>query len=223
MKKILLFLFIFLLIPSVLAQNYPSLQGFVTDQADIFNSEEESQLTQFLNFIEENTTVEIAVVTVLSLEGIPLETYAFELADTKGIGKQDVDNGLLLLIAPTERQYRFEVGYGLEGSLPDILVSRIGEQHFSSTFPEEHYFEGVYGALQDISSILQGNEEVMSQYSSQASPFSFFLVLFILLFVLIIFGRRFGPAIFIPGGRHSGGFGGFGGGGFGGGGSSGKW
>ena len=228
MKKSLLFLILlFLVIPLVVAVDYPTLRGFVTDGADLFNAEEEAQLIQLLTFIEENTTVEIAVITVSSLEGLPIETYSIELATKEGIGKKDIDNGMLLLIAPTERQYRFEVGYGLEGTLPDILVSRIGQHHFASTFPEEKYFEGVFGAIQDISQVLQGNEEVVSQYSQDTYKFWFYLAIFIIFFVVMILGRRFsGPGVFIPGGRHSGGsggFGGFGGGGFGGGGSSGRW
>ena len=128
-----------LLITPILAVDYPNLNDFVTDEANIISPEYEQQIEQLAKAIEQETTVEIAIVTVLSLEGLTKEQYALELFEKEGIGKEDKDNGLLILVALEEREYRVEVGYGLEGSIPDASKVSLGTKILEPNFKENEF------------------------------------------------------------------------------------
>ncbi len=124
-KGILILLILLFLSPPACAVNYPQLQGFVTDNANMIDPAYAYDISQLAAKIEQETTVEIAVVTIESLEGESMEMYAVKLFEQAGIGKKDKDNGLLILVAKEEREYRFEVGYGLEGTENRIAVERM--------------------------------------------------------------------------------------------------
>jgi len=235
MKKYILILLILLFLsPAASAVNYPQLRGFVTDNANMIDPAYANNIAQLAAKIEQETTVEIAVVTVESLEGETKEMYAVKLFEQAGIGKKDKDNGLLILVAKQEQEYRFEVGYGLEGTITDSMKVNIGDRIIVPNFKNGEYGKGIYESMLVIEELLKGNEEVISKYSmsqtqSQEIPawiqFLFFGV-FILFAILSTMGRRknsggyYGGYGGVGGGGFGGGFGrgGFGGGGFGGGG-----
>src|SRR3989338_777496 len=106
----LYFLIILLFAASAYALEFPKLTNYVTDNANVIDDSYESEINSKLSKIELNTTVEIAVVTVESLQGSDIETFAVELFKKAGIGKKDINNGLLILVAPNEHKYRIEVG-----------------------------------------------------------------------------------------------------------------
>jgi len=235
MKKYILILLILLFLsPAASAVNYPQLRGFVTDNANMIDPAYANNIAQLAAKIEQETTVEIAVVTIESLEGESKEMYAVKLFEQAGIGKKDKDNGLLILVAKQEQEYRFEVGYGLEGTITDSMKVNIGDRIIVPYFKNGEYGKGIYESMLVIEELLKGNEEVISKYSmsqtqSQEIPawiqFLFFGV-FILFAILSTMGRRknsggyYGGYGGVGGGGFGGGFGrgGFGGGGFGGGG-----
>ncbi len=222
-KYILILLTLLFLSPAACAVNYPQLRGFVTDNANMIDPAYANNIAQLAAKIEQETTVEIAVVTIESLEGESKEMYAVKLFEQAGIGKKDKDNGLLILVAKQEREYRFEVGYGLEGTITDSMKVNIGDRIIVPNFKNGEYGKGIYEAMLVIEDLLQGNEEVISKYKmsqtqSQEIPawiqFIFFGI-FILFGILSTMGRRRNGGGYYG---HSGGFGGgFGGGGFGGG------
>lgn len=224
-------LILLLIIIPVLAVSYPKLTDFVTDNADIISPEYEQKITELAKQIEQNTTAEIAVVTINSLEGISKEQYALELFEQAGIGKEDKDNGLLILVALEERQYRFEVGYGLEGSIPDASKVNIGIRIIEPNFKQGEYGKGIYESLVVVKGMLENDPEIISKYQSQYYPqrrastikLWFYLFFFFLFFISGFLGRRRGRGfmfipLFLPGARggFSGGVGGFGSSGFGG-------
>ena len=92
-----------------------------------------------LRDVEQQTTAEIAVVTVPSLDGMTVEEYASRLFKAWGIGKKGRDNGVLVLVAPTEHKMRIEVGYGLEAVLPDGLAGQIVRTECLPRFKEGDY------------------------------------------------------------------------------------
>ena len=165
-KPIILLLVASFLAVSVFGATYPKLNDFVTDNANIIDSQNKAAIAELAKEIEQKTTVEVAVVTIPSLEGLDIETYAVELFEKAGIGKKDLNNGLLILIALDERKYRIEVGYGLEGTLPDVLAMQIGTNIFTPNFRNNEYGKGVYDALVVIKGYLENNEEVISKYKS---------------------------------------------------------
>jgi uncharacterized protein len=217
-----------LLIPIVSAVDFPVLNDFVTDQADIISPEYEQQITSLAKQIEQETTVEIAVVTVQSLEGLSKEDYSMQLFEKYGLGKEDVDNGLLVLVSMDEREYRVEVGYGLEGLIPDASKVTLGTRILEPNFKEGEFGKGIYEMLIAVQGILNGEEEVLSQYRSsylqQSRSFfsSWIYWLFLISIISSIFNKKgqknrfmFIP-LFLPGSRWNGGSGGFGSSGFGG-------
>jgi len=116
--------------PSALAQQkkFPNYTGHVNDFANVLDQQTKEKLELWLTNFESMTGTQIAVVTVTSLEGRPIEEYANELYRAWGIGAktgEHKDKGALLLIAIQDRRTRLEVGYGLEGDLPDGLAGEI--------------------------------------------------------------------------------------------------
>ncbi len=107
------------------AQEFPAPKGKVNDFANLLKPEDRATLEEVVAEVERDTTAEIAVVTVATLGGKPVEEYANRLFSEWGIGKKGRDNGVLILIARDDREMRIEVGYGLEGVLPDGLAGAI--------------------------------------------------------------------------------------------------
>ncbi len=109
-------------------ESFPSYTGHVNDFANILDEQTRKKLELWLTNFEKKTGTQIAVVTVTSLEGRPIEEYANELYRAWGIGAktgENKDKGALLLVAVEDRKTRLEVGYGLEGDLPDGLAGEI--------------------------------------------------------------------------------------------------
>jgi uncharacterized protein len=98
---------------------FPKLTGRVVDAANILPPDEEARLTQKLEALEKQSRRQLVVATVPSLEGYEISDYGYQLGRAWGIGQKGTNDGAILLIAPTERKVRIEVGYGLEGTLTD--------------------------------------------------------------------------------------------------------
>jgi len=143
---------------------FPPPTGVVLDEAGVLDPSQEASLTAFIRGIEQATTAEIAVVLPSSLQGLPIEMYGIELAEYLKVGKKDIDNGLILIIAPNERKWRFEVGYGLEGSLTDTTVKLIGED-MVPFLRDSDYLGAITNSLNAVSGILQQDPTVVSKYS----------------------------------------------------------
>ena len=112
---------------------FPPHDGYVNDFASVLADTDETYLEDYLRTLERDTSAEVAIATVTSLDGVTIEEYANRLFAEWGIGKKQRDNGVLLLVAVRDRQVRIEVGYGLEPILPD---GRAGEIIRTSIVPE---------------------------------------------------------------------------------------
>ena len=121
----------------------PKPAGRVTDLAGIIDAATEADLDRQLDQLEQKTSSEIAVVTVTSLDGVPIDDYAVRLFKAWGVGQAKTDNGVLVLVAPNEREMKIEVGYGLEGILPDGLAGQIIRENFTPRFRENDYSGGI--------------------------------------------------------------------------------
>ncbi len=120
---------------------------YVVDLAGIINDDVEYRLNGYLQELEQKTTAQFIILTIQSLEGESLEEFSIATAhDTWKLGQKGKDNGLLLLVSLQDRKYRFEVGYGLEGILPDSLVGSIGRQFLVPYFKKGDYSTGIYTA-----------------------------------------------------------------------------
>ena len=127
--------------------NYPEPIGYVNDFANIIPDDTQAQLETTLQDYEVKTTNEVVVVTVSSLEGNDIESYAVGLARKWGVGKEGKDNGVVILVAPNEREVRIEVGYGLEGVLPDGKAGEIIRKDIIPRFKEGNMPEGIVAGV----------------------------------------------------------------------------
>lgn len=233
------------------ALEVPPLTGPVQDTAGLLSQSEKQDLEEYLLALDRQTGVQIAVLTIPSLEGESLEDFSMKTAETWKLGQAEEDNGALLLVALAERAIRIETGYGLEGTLTDAKSGLIIRQVIAPRFRAERYGQGIIEAVRNMAGIATGNEEIVSEKvrnpdEENSGGNMAGLIFFILFFLLMrgglgkrggllgalflgsmLGGRRGGSSGFGGGGFSGGGFGGGGfsggGGGFGGGGASGGW
>jgi uncharacterized protein len=166
--------------------------GFVNDYANIFTADQKSNLENTIRAFNASTTNEIAVVTIKSLQGDYIENYAVQLFKEWGIGTKKSDNGVLLLIALDDRKMRIEVGYGLEGALPDSVAAKIIRDDLTPQFKNADYYGGVTLAIGNIMKATQGEyvskEESLNPDSiySFLETFVFFVVIILQVFVSLL-------------------------------------
>lgn len=231
MKKLfkigLLFLF---LIPSFcFSLEIPKLNSYINDDTNTLKTSQKNELELLLENFDKETSNQIVVLIINSLENEALEDYSIKVAEKNKIGQEEKDNGLLLLIAKEDRAIRIEVGYGLEGYVTDAKSSYIIRNIITPEFQEENYYQGIKKGLGEIIKLSNDanylNNEVTEE-EEQEVPVILQIIFFIIFAIVII---RHPWLLLFLGGRGgsggSGGFGGFkgGGGGFGGGGGSGRW
>ena len=119
-------------------------EGYVTDLAGVIGAEKKARLEALCTEVEQKTGAQLAIVTVRSLDGESVETYAVDLFKQLGIGGKKDNRGVLLLVAPSDRKYRIEVGYGLEPVINDARAGDAGRAMVPSLR------QGDYGAAIEI-------------------------------------------------------------------------
>jgi len=214
----------------------PRADGYVTDRAGLLPPSAKENLETTLRAFEEKTSNQVVVATFPSLEGDSLEDFSMRLAETWKAGQKRRDNGVIFLIFKNDRKMRVEVGYGLEGVLPDALAGQIISQVVAPYFRKGDYTNGILAGTNAIMKATQGEFKGVPRKKNTPDAGKVLIILVIFIFFHIwvranskhIGGRRGGYGGFLPIGgrsRSGGGFGGFsgGGGGFGGGGASGGW
>jgi uncharacterized protein len=173
----------------------PKATGRITDLAGVIDAATEAELDRRLDQIEQQTSSEIAVATIASLEGNSVEDYANRLFKEWGVGQAKQDNGVLVLIAVGDREMRIEVGYGLEGVLPDGLAGEIIRDDFTPRFKENDYSGGIRAGVTRVADIVEKHQvltpEELAKFngSSFAETVPYLIVIpFFGLFVTIGFG-----------------------------------
>ncbi|OGO17872.1 MAG: hypothetical protein A2Z02_01275 [Chloroflexi bacterium RBG_16_48_7] len=160
MKKAILALALALLILPfatgiALAVTYPDYQGYVNDFAGLLPADNRTQLETQLARLDKDTTVQIAVVTINSLEGNTVEEYAVALFEKWKIGQKGKDNGILLLVAKEDRKLRIEVGYGLEAIITDGRAGRIRDNDILPYFKKDDYTQGIVRGVNALESYVR--------------------------------------------------------------------
>jgi uncharacterized protein len=153
------------------AADIPFLTGRVTDNAQILSPEVNRLLSDSLKMHEHRTTNQVAVLTIPTLEGESIEDYANRVFNEWKLGQKGKDNGVLILIVPSEKRMRIEVGYGLEGTLTDLVASRIIQYIMTPRFREGDYDGGITEGVLAVISILEGGyvEEAAGLIGDDAS------------------------------------------------------
>lgn len=130
--------------------------AFVNDYTSTLSSDQIANLNQKIEAFKEETSNEIAVAIISDLNGDTIENYAVKLFEEWQIGQADVDNGILLLISLNDRMMRIEVGYGLEGALPDAYSYQIINNILKPAFRQNDYYGGIDKAISSIMSATFG-------------------------------------------------------------------
>lgn len=192
----LLFGFSLLCYPVSAAVVAPTDAFYVYDGAQVLSEETEQYILKHSRELDVKTGAQIVVVTVPSLEGAALEEYATDLFRQWGIGAAEKNNGLLLLCAVEDRQFRVEVGYGLEGDLPDGKTGRMQDAYIIPLLSEDKFDEGIkngYTAfLQEVSAVYDVTitGDVAISYEDEADEMPLILCVMVS-FGLSILGNQF--------------------------------
>ncbi len=227
---------------------FPALTGRVVDEASVLDVTARAALTEALASFESKTTNQIVVVTLKSLQGTSVEDYGYQLGRRWQIGQKDKNNGALLIVAPSERKVRIEVGYGLEGTLTDAISKFIIETSILPRFKVGDFSGGIKRGTEDIIQVLSGDAEEwqrrvaqnsspdVTRTDSKASIWPAIVLVLVGVGLLIFCATRGGAIcqgilqllfLMLLSGRHGSSRGGSswsgGGGSFGGGGASGSW
>ncbi len=133
---------------------------YVVDLAGVIDANSQARLNTMLRDLEARTTTQVVVLTLNSLEGEPIEDFSHQTAVKWGIGQKGKDNGVLLTVAVQDHKYRIEVGYGLEGDLPDSLVGSIGRQYLVPSFRQGDFAGGITAAVTEITNTISGGKGV---------------------------------------------------------------
>jgi len=136
----------------------PFLSGRVTDNAEILTAGMRRTLTERLKSHEDTTGNQIVVLTIPSLDGGNIEEYASSVFGTWKLGRKGKDNGVLIIVVPNDRRMRIEVGYGLEGTLTDLVAGRIIRNIMAPRFKEGDFDGGLEAAVNVIIGTLEGKE-----------------------------------------------------------------
>jgi uncharacterized protein len=233
----------------VFAANFPALTGRIVDQANVIPAATRAALEPKLVDLEQKSGIQLVVATVASLDGQEIEPYANELFRAWKLGEKTKNNGVLLLVAPSEHKVRIEVGYGLEGTLTDALSKIIITNAMAPRFKVGDFGGGVSRGVDDIITVLttdssewQKRPSLRLDHQQNTDPVSWLLiaiVIGVIIFSIVSPGFRWfalnmlmnvvfssggsrGGGGFSSGGSSDGGFSG-GGGSSGGGGASGSW
>lgn len=246
-KTVLLFIGLCAALSSF-AQNIPAPPDpprLVNDFAHLLSDAQAERLEQKLDNYNDTTSTQIAIVTIETLDGAEVGSYAAELGEKWGVGTKKNHNGLVILVAKKERKVTIRTGYGVEEKIGSIICDRIIHEQLTPNFKAGDYYEGFDEATDVIMQRLSGtftDKGAKGRGNNVGSPiWVIVLIIIFVFFILPLFfrggggggtftrggyyggGGFFGGGFGGGGGSSGGGFGGFGGGGFSGGGSSGSW
>ena len=164
----------------------------INDEARIFSQNERDELLNLVQNFEQNSTTQIAIVTLNSLENKSIEELSLEIARGYKLGQKEDSNGVLLVVAPNEKKVRIEVGYGLEGVLTDAVASEIINSVMIPEFKNGKMSEGVKDSVLAIIKVASG-EEFSSKSGLNDLPFGVFAFFAGMLscFASVVFGKFF--------------------------------
>ena len=175
----------------------PQLVGHVTDQTGTLTTEQRSTLEQSLTVFEARNGTQLAVLIIPTTQPEVIEQYALRVAEQWKLGRQKVDDGVILVVAKDDRTLRIEVGYGLEGALSDIVSKRIISDTIVPLFKQGDFYGGLQSGVEQIMRVVDGESLAPPQRHTTSSdsnirqflPFLFILSLSVGGVLRNIFGK----------------------------------
>jgi uncharacterized protein len=226
----------------------PSPPRLVNDYTNTLTSAQVQALENKLVAYDDSTSSQVVVVIIPNLGDYDISEYGLALGRKWQVGGKEFNNGVIVVVAKDDRKVRIEVGYGLEGAIPDVTAKSIIDNSVTPNFKEGNYYRGLDQATDDIITAAAGEYKAPQNYNAKKKKkfgFGTILALLVIFIILGIGGGGRGSGGTMSGagwilgsmlgsssrgggwsgggGSSGGGFGGFGGGSFGGGGASGSW
>ena len=183
-------LFWLLLGPLAVAQNVQTIAPsgrWVTDAAGFLNASERTILERKLSSYADSTSSQIILVTVPDLGGYDSQEYAMAIGRGWKVGQAGNDNGVVILISRAERAIRIEIGYGMEGVIPDVFASRIVRDVITPAFKSGEFFQGLNGAVDIMMAAASGEfdaEEMAREPSRPINPAALYLIFIFVFFIV---------------------------------------
>jgi len=164
----------------------------VNDFTHTLTQEQAQALEQKLVAYDDSTSSQIAVVIINSLSGYDVSEYSLALGRAWGVGGKQFNNGIVILVAKEDHKLRIEVGYGLEGAIPDVTAKSIIDNDLTPNFRKEDYYRGLDDATDDIIKAAAGEYKAPANYGRKGKGFPFGPILLIFIILVIFFSRRGG-------------------------------
>ena len=134
----------------------PPLKARVTDLTATLTSDQRAALEQKLAALEERKGSQVAVLLVPTTQPETVEQYAIRVFDQWKLGRKGMDDGVLLLVAKNDRKLRIEVGYGLEGAIPDAIAKRVIDEDIVPLFKQGNFYGGISAGTDRVSKLIEG-------------------------------------------------------------------
>ncbi len=181
-------------------QDIPDLRSRVIDTVQLLTLEQKNTLERKLYTLERSKGIQIACLILSSTKPEDIESYSIRVAEKWKLGRKNVDDGVIVVIAKDDRRIRIEVGYGLEGALTDIVSHRIITDIISPHFKKGDFYEGIQNGLHAVSQVVQGEDLPKSQFSAKGKMKrgrgkGIFLLVGLLLLTNVIIRSLFGSGI----------------------------
>lgn len=179
----------------------PPLREAVTDVSGLLNAAQKAELEQRLRAFSAQKGSQLAILIVPTTRPETIEQYAIRVAEQWQLGRKGIDDGVLIVLASADREARIEVGYGLEGALPDVIADRIIEEVMIPYFRQNDYFGGLKAGSERVIAVIEGEPLPPAPTQSRSStgqgfenfiPIFFVIVAFLGSVLKKIFGRFLG-------------------------------
>jgi uncharacterized protein len=176
----------------------PNPPRLVNDLADVLQPEQRDELERKLVALDDSTSNQIAIVLIKTLNDYPIEDYSVNLFRSWGIGNKKTNNGVLIVAAMDDHKVRIEVGYGLEGAIPDITANDIIYNDIAPNFKTGNYFRGLDIATDDLSKAAAGEYHTARQRNNNndeddgGNGIGIFIIIIIVIIFIIFRGGRGG-------------------------------
>lgn len=182
----------------------PPLSAAVTDLTQTLSAEEQTALNEKLSQFSQQSGSQIAVLILPTTQPEDIAQFGIRLADAWKIGREKQDDGVIVIVAKQDRKMRIEVGYGLEGAIPDAVAKRIVSEQLSPAFKQGQFYQGLHVATDTLIKLIQG-EQLPSPAKAQAAagqqglmhwlPILMFAAIFIGAILRGMLGSFFGSAL----------------------------
>ena len=166
----------------------PALKTRVTDLTQTLSAEQQSQLEAKLAAFEQEKGSQIAVLIVSTTMPEAIEQFSIRVVDSWKLGREKQDDGVLLLVAKDDRKMRIEVGYGLEGAIPDLIAKRIISEIMTPYFKRGDFYSGINQATDQIMRLISGEQLPAPEQARSGGRQLWDMLYFVLIGTLVIGG-----------------------------------